>query len=440
LGSGEKRDTLVAGLTLKGPMFAIADCNNFYASCERVFQPQLNGKPVVVLSNNDGCVIARSHEAKLLRVPMGVPYFKIEHYAKQEGIAVFSSNYALYGDMSQRVMQILASFAPHSEVYSIDECFLDLQGLPHNLTDYCLEICAMVKQWTGIPISIGIAPTKTLAKLANRLAKNGHSPNGPVLDWGSLPDSEAVLKTIALEDIWGISRGWKEKLNHNGIQHAFALQQADPKQLRQQFGVVIERIIYELRGFSCIALEDMPPPKKQIMTSRSFGERLAEYHDLRAAVTHFATRSAEKCHKQQLTAQVLTVFIQTSPFDTRHPPYANSATIEFDRPTNSSADLIAAAQQGLSRIYRQGLAYQKAGVSLPELWPAGVSQASLFDKAENTCRSEQVMATLDTINRKYGKRALCYGSELISNRWQMRQQFKSPSYTTNINELFTIQI
>ncbi|QPK62913.1 Y-family DNA polymerase [Methylomonas sp. LL1] len=422
------------------PIFAIADCNNFYASCERVFQPKLNGRPVVVLSNNDGCVIARSNEAKALGIKMGAPYFKIEPYAKQEGIAVFSSNYALYGDMSQRVMQVLASFAPRFEVYSIDECFLDFTGLPQNLTDYSLEICAVVKQWTGIPISIGIAPTKTLAKLANRLAKNGHSHMGPVLDWRAIADTDAVLKTISLDDLWGISRRWKDKLNQIGIHHALALKQSDPKHLRQHFGVVMERIVTELNGISCIALEEIPAPKKQILTSRSFGERLTDYDDLRAAVTHFATRSAEKCRRQQLTTQVLTVFIHTSPFDTSNPQYSNSATIEFDNPTSNSALLIAAAQQGLKRIFRNGFSYQRAGILLPDLWPASVTQLSLFDSGECSIRSDQLMTVLDDINRKHGKRSIRYASEIISKRWQMRQQFKSPSYTTNINELLTIQI
>jgi DNA polymerase V len=342
--------------------------------------------------------------------------------------------------MSQRVMQILGSFAPRSEVYSIDECFLDFTGLAQNLTAYSLEICTIVKQWTGIPISIGIAPTKTLSKLANCLAKNGHSQMGPVLDWRTIADTDAVLKTIALDDLWGISRRWKDKLNQIGIHHALALKQSDPKQLRQHFGVVMERIVMELNGISCIALEEMPAPKKQILTSRSFGERLIDYDDLRAAVTHFTTRSAEKCRQQQLTTQVLTVFIHTSPFDSNNPQYSNSATIEFDRPTSDTAQLIAAAQQGLKRIYRRGFSYQRAGILLPDLWSAHVAQLSLFDNGESNLRSDQLMTALDEINRKHGKRSIRYASEIISKRWQMRQQFKSPSYTTNINELLTIQI
>lgn len=421
-------------------LFAIADCNNFYASCERVFQPHLDGKPVVVLSNNDGCVIARSNEAKALGIKMGAPFFQIEKFAKQEGIAVFSSNFALYGDMSQRVMHSLSRYAPRVEVYSIDECFLDLSGLPQDLTLYCLDICKTVKQWTGIPISIGIAPTKTLAKLANRLVKKGYSAHGAVLDWQTLTATDTILASIALEDIWGISRRWSEKLRRLGIHHALALRNAEPKYMRKHSGVVIERIVLELRGISCIPLEEMPSPKKQIMTSRSFGVKLTSLDDLRAALTHFAARSGEKLRHQNLTAQAMTVFIQTSPFDTHHPQYANSATTEFDRPTHDSGQLIAAAHRGLQQIFRTGLSYQRAGILLPDLLPAGVAQTSLFDSVENSGRSEQLMATLDKINRVHGKSTIRYASEIIGKRWHMRQQFKSPSYTTNWQELLTINI
>lgn len=267
---------------------------NFYASCERVFQPHLNGKPVIVLSNNDGCVIARSNEAKALGIEMGAPYFQIERFARQKGIAVFSSNFALYGDMSRRVMQVLADFAPRVEIYSIDECFLDFSAMPRDLTAYGLDIARSVRQWTGIPISIGIAPTKTLAKMANRLAKKGAGSSGPVLEWNRLAAPETTLSQVPVEEIWGISSRWGAQLRHCGIENAQALRKAEPKQLRRHFGVVMERIARELCGISCIPLEDMPPPRKQILTSRSFGEKLTHFDDLRAAVAHFAARSAEK--------------------------------------------------------------------------------------------------------------------------------------------------
>ena len=418
-------------------MFAIADCNNFYASCERVFQPHLNGKPVVVLSNNDGCVIARSNEAKALGVAMGAPYFKIEQYLRQEGVAVFSSNYALYGDMSQRVMCILAGFSPRAEVYSIDECFLDLFGIPGNLTEYCLHIGKIVKQYTGIPISIGIAPTKTLAKLANRIAKKDKSTGG-VLDWRDV-DADEMLRTVALDDIWGISRRLKARLEAMGIHNAFELCHSEPRRIRQHFGVVVERIVSELSGIICIPLEEMPSPKKQIMTSRSFGTKLTEYNDLLAAITYFASRAGEKLRNQQLTTNALMVFIQTSPFDNSKPQYGNSATIQFDYPTSDSSKLINAAQSGLRSIFRRNFSYQKAGVLLPDLLPKGVGQLSLFG-ATDVERSDQLMSALDRINRRHGKSSIRFGSELVSDRWRMRQQFKSPSYTTRWDELLTITI
>lgn len=417
-------------------MFALADCNNFYASCERVFQPRLEGKPIVVLSNNDGCVIARSNEAKVLQVAMGAPYFKIQPYVQQEGIAVFSSNYALYGDLSHRVMQVLSGFAPRVEVYSIDECFLDFTGLPQDLSGYGLQICKTVKQWTGIPISIGIAPTKTLAKLANRLAKKGCSANGPVVDWRNIADTDAVLAATALDDLWGISRRTAVKLQALGIDNALALRRADPKRLRQQLGVVMERIVYELQGQSCIPLEAMPPPRKQILTSRSFGEKLSSFDDLRAAVSHFAARSAEKLHRQHLKTSVLCVFVATSPFDTRNPSYSNSATTVFNQPTQAAADLIQAAHQGLQRIYKPGFSYQRAGVILPDLQSMAWAQKSLFAERD----TNELQDTLGQINRRYGKNTVRYASEMLSQRWHMRQQFKSPSYTTQWAELLAVQV
>ena len=421
-------------------MFALADCNNFYASCERVFQPHLNGKPIIVLSNNDGCVIARSNEAKALGIKMGAPFFQIERFVRQKGIAVFSSNFALYGDMSRRVMEVLADFAPRVEVYSIDECFLDFSGMPRDLTAYSLDIAHSVRQWTGIPISIGIAPTKTLAKIANRLAKKGLSSSGPVLEWSKLSAPEVALSHVSVEDVWGISSRWGAKLRDCGIENAQSLRKIDSKQLRRYFGVVMERIACELQGISCIPLEDVPPPRKQILTSRSFGEKLTRFEDLRAAIAHFASRSAEKLRRQHLAAQALTVFIETSPFDTRHRYYANRATTTFALPSQDSAQLVQAARRCLERIFKPDVNYQRAGVLLPELMPVGIVNSSFFDSEKCSMASEQLMATLDNINYMYGRKTVFYGSELISNRWHMRQQYNSSSYTTNWNDLLTVHI
>lgn len=408
----------------RSEVFALVDCNNFYASCERVFQPSLQDRPVVVLSNNDGCVIARSQEAKALGIPMGAPYFKYQSVLERHGVAVFSSNYPLYGDLSRRVMQVLGRFTPRLEIYSIDECFLDLAGLPNDLTDYGEEIVVTVRRWTGIPVSIGFGPTKALAKLANRLAKQ----NGlPVLDGRDLA-SDPILAEVPVEDIWGIAGRWGQRLRALGIEHAQALAAADPKRLRRHFGVVMERIVWELRGISCLPLETVVPPRKQILTSRSFGRKLTRFAELRSAVTAFVARAGEKLRDQKSCAQALTVFVQTSPFETRQAYYSNAQTRAFARPTQDTAALIAAAVHGLKQIHRPGLAYQKAGVLLLDLTPAHASQAVLFPSGDD--RRPPLMSVLDRINRQFGRQTLQFGSELLSDRWRMRQQMKSPSYTT----------
>ena len=356
-------------------MFALVDCNNFYASCERVFRPALEGRPVVVLSNNDGCVVARSAEAKALGIPMAKPWFKLEAALRGQGVVACSSNYALYGDLSARVMQTLARFCPRLETYSIDECFLDLSGTRGDLSALGLDMARTVKQWTGIPVSVGIGPTKTLAKAANRLAKKGQGPAGPVLEWARLPDPRGTLAGLAPEDVWGISARWGERLRRLGLASALALAEADPRMLRKAFGVVMERIGRELAGVSCLPLERIPPPRKQILVSRSFGERLAQLDDLRGAVAAFAARAGEKLRRQRLRTSAVTVFLQTNPFTDAEPFYANGATLVLDRPTRDTGRLVRVADQALTRIYRPGLAYQKAGVPLPDLSPEGVEVA-----------------------------------------------------------------
>ncbi|NCA72208.1 MAG: Y-family DNA polymerase, partial [Sphingobacteriia bacterium] len=358
-------------------MFALVDCNNFYASCERLFRPSLEGRPVVVLSNNDGCVVARSNEAKALGIPMGAPYFTYAEVLRRADAAVFSSNYALYGDLSRRVMQVLAGFAPRIEIYSIDECFLDLAGV-RDPTALGLEIARTVRRWTGIPVAVGIAPTKTLAKLANRLAKKGQSPAGPVLDWSALPDQDAVLGAVAVEDLWGIAARSGARLRALGIADALALREAHPKRLRETFGVVVERIARELRGQACLALDEVAPPRRQVMVSRSFGAVVTEPAELRAAVTAFASRAGEKLRAQGLATPALTVFVQTNPFDTGRAFYANAATLGFPVPTQDSTALVRAATRGVERLFRAGDAYRKAGVLLPDVVPVEQAPADLF--------------------------------------------------------------
>ena len=417
-------------------MFALVDCNNFYASCERVFQPRLEGRPVVVLSNNDGCIISRSNEAKALGIRMGAAYFKIAAELRRQDVAVFSSNYPLYGDLSRRVMQVLAGCAPAMEVYSIDECFLGLAGMRRDLTAYGLEIARRVRRWTGIPVSIGIAPTKTLAKLANRLAKQGRSPAGPVLEWSRLAAPEEVLAALPVEDIWGIAGRWGAKLRALGISNALALAEADPGRIRKLFGVVLERTCRELQGLSCLPLELAPPPRRQIMVSRSFGERLRTRDDLRAAVTAFAGRAGEKLRVQRLRAGAITVFLHTSPFDAAGPHDANSATRVLDPPGRDYGRLVRCAVQGLEQIFRSGFAYQRAGVLLLDLVPATAVQGVLFPGiAADGGRADRLMDSVDRINRLHGRSTIRYAGEILSDRWHMRQHLKSPAATTRWADL-----
>ena len=417
-------------------MFALVDCNNFYASCERVFRPALEGRPVVVLSNNDGCVVARSAEAKALGIPMGKPWFQVERGLRGPPVAVFSSNYALYGDLSRRVMQVLADFGPRLEIYSIDECFLDLSGGPGDRTALGLEMARRVKRWTGIPVSVGFAPTKTLAKVANHMAKRGQSPAGPVLDWARLPDPRATLAALAPEDVWGIAGRLGERVRRLGLASALALAEADPRVLRQAGGVVLERLGRELGGTACLALEDVPPPRKQIMVSRTFGERIGRAEDVQAAVAAFAARAGEKLRCQRRRARAVTTFLQTDPFDREGPRYFNGATIVLERATCDSGQLLRAAQQGLAHVFRPGLAYRKAGVLLPDLESAGAEQGLLFSAAPaDDARTARLMECLDRLNRAPAHRAVRYASELCGDAWRMRQRRKSPAYLTDWAEL-----
>lgn len=413
-------------------MFALVDCNNFYASCERVFQPALEGRPIVVLSNNDGCVVARSAEAKALGIPMGKPWFKVAPAVRGAGVVVFSSNYALYGEFSRRVMQTLTQFSPRLEVYSIDECFLDVGGHRGDLTALGQAIARTVRRWTGIPVSVGIAPTKTLAKVANRLAKKGQAGQGPVCHWGEVAAPREALAALAVEDIWGIAARWGGRLRQAGVATALALAEADPSWLRRLGGVVLERIGRELAGSSCLPLELVPPAKKQIMVSRSFGERLSSLTDLQGAVAAFAARAGVKLRRERLRAQAVTVFVQTSPFADAEPWYANGVTLILERPTQDSGRLVQCAQEGLTRIFRPGLRYQKAGVLLMDLTPAGAEQGLLFaSQTPDSPATMRLMTCVDTLNREPARRVVCHARELVSTRWQMRQQRKSVNRPTD---------
>ena len=419
--------------------FAIVDCNNFYASCERMFAPHLIGKPVVVLSNNDGCIIARSNEAKALGIGMGMAYFKSKQLLKKHDVAVFSSNYALYGDLSNRVMTVLATFAPRIEVYSIDEAFLDFDGFDRwDMNTYGREICNTTEQWTGIPVSIGFGSTKTLAKLANRLSKKTPGMNG-VFDFSNCDDQEALLSNVAVGDIWGVGRRWADRLQKEGINTALDLQHCDPAMIKKRFNVVLARTVQELNGVSCIELETVRADRQQVLCSRSFGVRVTTAKDMRHAVTHFMTRAAEKLRKQKLLATVLSVHVSTSPFDDKHEYYSNSATSRLTLPTDDTRELTNLARRLLRSIYVSGHSYQRAGVMLTELVSHRNQQTDLFQDNKNAERSETLMAVLDSINSQMGNGTLCLAGEGFGGAWRMKQQLRSPRYTTRVSELRTVK-
>ncbi len=419
------------------PVFALVDCNNFYASCERVFNPMLEGKPLVVLSNNDGCVVARSNEAKALSIGMGVPEFQIRPVLRAHRVQVFSSNYTLYGDMSQRVMETLEQFSPDLEVYSIDEAFLSLVGFERrNLTEYGRQIRRTVNQWTGIPVSVGIAETKTLAKIANRIAKRTPDTGG-VSNLLACPDREAVLGRVAVEDIWGIGPNSARLLKQHGIITALQLRHADDQWIRKHLGIVGLRLVYELRGRSCLDLEECPQPKQGITCSRAFGKPIATLSEMEEAVSSYVARAAEKLRGEGLAATVLTVFLMTNEFKDE-PQYRNSVTCSLAVGTDTTSELIRAALRGLHTIYRDGYRYKKAGVMCTALVPASQVQPDLFDRQDRP-RSKRLMAALDAVNDRWGSGTLEYAASGLTKAWKTQFHRRSPAYTTDWNALPLVQ-
>jgi DNA polymerase V len=417
---------------------ALVDCNNFYVSCERVFNPKLEGKPVVVLSNNDGCAVARSSEVKALGIKMGEPWFKIKDIAKKHGIIAYSSNYTLYGDLSARVMSILSNFSPKQEIYSIDECFLDLDGFdPATLMAYGQKIRMTVKQGVGIPVCVGIADTKTLAKLANHCAKKSFAGSDGVCDFGRFTDIErsTLFARIPVGDVWGVGRRIAERLAVMGINTVEDLRCADPELIRQQFSIVLERTVKELNGIPCIELDEAGTPRQQIMVSRSFGSPVMNLDDLAESVAYFTTLAAEKLRQDGSVASSLCVHIRTNPFSEKEPQYQSSKVVALSQPTDNSAKLVNAALKGLNEIYRAGYRYKKSGVLLMALQPKGTIQPTLFDDPVEQAKSDNMMSVMDRINRKMGKGTLTIAASGITKRWAMRRESKSPSYTTEWSEL-----
>lgn len=417
-------------------VIALVDCNNFYVSCERVFNPKLANRPVVVLSNNDGCAVARSNEAKALGIEMGTPWFKLRDLARREGVVACSSNYALYADMSNRVMSILARYSPHQEVYSIDECFLDLTGGANGDREQCgREIRERVRQWTGLPVCVGIAPTKTLAKLANHIAKKHPLFNG-VCDFNAMSplESDHWLSVLEVGDVWGVGRRLTPKLAELGIRSVLDLRRADPSMLRSRFSVMMEKTNRELNGVACIGVEELSPPKKQIVSSRSFGVLVSDLQSLEESVSLYVSRASEKLRRQNSYTGFVQVFIQTSPFNPRRPYYGNSITIGLPTPTDNTMQIAKAALGGLKRIYRAGFDYQKAGVMLSGIVPPSAVQPD-FLAGRPDGRSKILMGVLDGINRKLGRGTLHSARQGFTQPWKMKQGHKSPGYTTCWDEL-----
>ncbi|MDO8989720.1 MAG: Y-family DNA polymerase [Sideroxyarcus sp.] len=420
---------------------ALVDCNNFYVSCERVFQPKLEGKPVVVLSNNDGCVVSRSQEVKDLGMKMAVPWYQMKDLAKRHGIISFSSNYTLYADLSNRVMSLLSRFSPNQEVYSIDESFLDLTGITTDHTAYGQEIRRTIRQCVGIPVCVGIAPSKTLAKLANHVAKK--KPRfGSVCDFSSMSATEldALLASVEVGEVWGVGRRTAPKLQEIGIRTVLDLKRAPAKQLGARFSVVFERIVEELNGVACLELDDVAPAKQQIICSRSFGTLTSLLADLEQAVIAYATRAAEKLRQQHSMAGGIQVYIRTSPHREQDPQYQQAILMPLHEPTDDTRLLCHAALHGLRQIYRSGYAYQKAGVMLSEIIPASARPRTLFDDVAAQQKSSALMQTLDRINNRMGSGTLKLLGEGTDTRWAMRRQNISQQYTTEWNELAVCRI
>ncbi len=430
-------------------MFALVDCNNFYVSCERVFNPKLAHRPVIVLSNNDGCAVARSEEAKTIGIKMGAPAFKIRHLINAHQVAVFSSNYALYGDMSRRVMQTLSRFTDQLEIYSIDEAFLKLSGRRQNsLTDYGENICTTVFQWTGLPVSMGIAPTKTLAKIACRLAKKSalknlrrqndtqrnHNRTNRALELIDPADIQKTLAKTRIEDVWGIGRQYADRLKKYGITTALMLSRTDEQWIQKLMGINGVRIVKELQGIPCYLLETQPPPRKGITVSRTFRTEINCFNDLKAAIITYTSRAAERLRAQESAATMILVFAATNRFKSHYD--FHTATAHLPIPTNDTSELIHYANQCLRQIYKPGILYKKAGVLFKDLVCESPIQTGLFD-TRNRKRYRRLMQSIDTINSEMGSGTIKYAAAGLvpGQKWHTLSRQRSPAYTTNWNQI-----
>lgn len=422
-------------------LFALVDVNNMYVSCERAFNPRLRDRPVVVLSNNDGCAVARSNEVKALGVKMGTPWFQMKDLVQQHGIIGLSSNYTLYGDMSNRIMTILRGYSPNVEVYSIDESFLSLNGMGGLWTSPTAmgqDIRARILQWTSLPVCVGVGNSKTLAKLANHVAKKFPLFDS-VCDFTTMSAARMrwLFVRIDVGEVWGVGRRIAARLHDMGIHTVQDLKDASPRDIRASFGVVMERTCQELRGLSCLALEEVAPPRKEIVSSKSFGSMAVSIAELEEAVSTYIARAGEKLRGQRSVCGAVHVFVQTNPFRQQDPQYSNGLTVPLIEPTDDNRILAGAALQGLALIFREGFQYKKAGVMLMDLAPNSIAQGSLFDAPRPRENSVRVMAALDALNQRFGRDAVHLGSAGLAPRWAMRAENKTPCYTTRWDELPT---
>ncbi|MFE8116602.1 translesion error-prone DNA polymerase V subunit UmuC [Brenneria goodwinii] len=416
-------------------MFALVDVNSFYTSCETVFRPDLQGKPVVVVSNNDGCIISRSAEAKALGIKMGAPYFKIKDDLRRHQVAVFSSNYALYADLSHRVMLTLMEIAPSVEVYSIDEAFIDMSGVSNciPLDTFGRQIRSQVLKNTGLTVGVGIAPTKTLAKLANLAAKTWRKTGG-VVDLSDSNRQRKLLSLVPVHEIWGVGRRISKKLELMGMKTALQLADCSLWVIRKHFNVVLERTVRELRGESCLEFDEFAPTKQQIICSRSFGQRITQYSDMHQAVCAYAERAAEKLRAERQYCCVISVFMRTSPHAANEAFYGPQASGRLTTPSNDTRDIIRVAINALDRIWKVGFRYMKAGVMLSDFFSQGVAQLNLFDEYQPQPNSNALMQVIDRINHS-GRGAVWFAGQGIQKNWAMKREMLSPGYTTRYSDL-----
>lgn len=412
---------------------ALVDCNNFYVSCERLFRPDLAGVPMVVLSNNDGCVVSRSNEAKAIGINMGQPWFECKELAEKHGILAFSSNYELYADLSNRVMNTLSGFSPSQEVYSIDECFVDLTGMP-KLREVSYAMRQRVGQWVGMPVCVGIGPTKTLAKLANHVAKK-HPRSKGVFSYNALTAEQKtrLLAQLPVEEVWGVGRKLTKRLALHGVQTVLDLREAHIPTLRAEFGVVVEKIQRELQEVACIKLEEVQPDKQQIISSRSFGGMVTELPVLKDALSTFVANACVKLRAQNSHAAVIQVFLQTNRFRKDLPQYMPSLAVPLPYPTNDSLEVNRWAVYLCERMFKEGYQYKKAGIMLSEISPVTRQQGDLLETA--LAVNQRLMQALDRLNERYGRGAVKISTQGVYKEWQMRQERKSPCYTTRWDDL-----